>query len=141
MRGLLFLATLFAYGGLAHSETEAHSSSLDYAQVTNVTATQKANGSWCFDVSVRHNDEGWDHYANGWEVVDQKGLILGSRPLAHPHDNEQPFTRRQCNIAIPDTVAKVIVRAKCNVHGFGGKAVTVNLNSATGAHYTVQHHK
>jgi len=108
------------------------SSSLEFAQVTRVDATQQAGGSWCFDVSVRHNDQGWDHYANGWEVIDLAGNQLGVRGLSHPHVNEQPFTRSQCNIIIPTTISKVIVRAKCNKHDFGGKSVLVVLSDGKG---------
>ena len=107
---------------------DTYSTSLDYAQVTKVLATQKSTGNWCFGTSVRHNDQGWAHYADGWEVIDIEGNQLGYRKLGHPHDNEQPFTRSQCNIKIPDDISKVIVRAKCNKHGYGGKAFVVNLN-------------
>lgn len=103
--------------------------SLDFAQVKNVVATKKPNGSWCFGTSVQHNDEGWEHYADAWEVIDLKGNQLGFRKFGHPHDNEQPFMRSQCNIKIPCEVSKVIVRAKCNKHGYGGKAMVVDLNN------------
>ena len=110
-------------------DINTYSTSIDFAQVTDVQATQSSSGSWCFDASVRHNDQGWKHYANGWEVIDLEGNQLGSRHLAHPHDNEQPFTRSQCNIKIPSGVSKVIVRAKCNKHGFGGKPFIVELSN------------
>jgi len=109
-----------------------YSSSLEFAQLTRVDATQQAGGSWCFDVSVRHNDQGWNHYANSWEVIDVAGNQLGVRRLSHPHVNEQPFTRSQCNITIPVTISKVIVRAKCNKHDFGGKSVLVVLSDGKG---------
>lgn len=104
-----------------------YSTSLDFAQVTGVIATQNTDGSWCFATSIRHNDQGWDHYADKWEVLDLDSNQLGDRVLGHPHDNEQPFTRSQCNINIPSEMSKVIVRAKCNKHGFGGKTFIVNL--------------
>lgn len=104
-----------------------YSTSLDFAQVTGVIATQNTDGSWCFATSIRHNDQGWDHYADKWEVLDLDSNQLGDRVLGHPHDNEQPFTRSQCNINIPSEMSKVIVRAKCNKHGFGGKRFIVNL--------------
>lgn len=104
-----------------------YSTSLDFAQVTDVIATQNTDGSWCFATSIRHNDQGWDHYADKWEVLDLDSNQLGDRVLGHPHDNEQPFTRSQCNINIPSEMSKVIVRAKCNKHGFGGKTFIVNL--------------
>ncbi len=106
----------------------SYSKSTDFAQVTGVEATQSANGSWCFSTSVLHNDQGWEHYVNGWEVIDLEGNQLGFRKLHHPHDNEQPFTRSQCNIHVPPEITQVIVRAKCNKHGFGGKTIKVSLS-------------
>jgi hypothetical protein len=126
---IFFISTLFASSALSEKfDLDTYSTSLDFAQVIDVVATQKPNGSWCFGTSVRHNDQGWEHFANGWEVIDLGGNQLGYRELAHPHDNEQPVTRGQCNIEIPTAISTVIVRAKCNKHGFGGKAFVVNLN-------------
>lgn len=111
---------------------------LDYAQVKQVNASQSADGSWCFDTTVRHNDEGWEHYADGWQVSDLKGNQLGNRVLAHPHDNEQPFTRRLCNIHIPDNVHKVTVSAKCNQHGVSNHNIIVDLNQSSGNGFSVK---
>ncbi len=113
-------------------------SPLDFAQVTYVKALQSEQGSWCFTTQVQHNDQGWDHYADAWQVVDMEGNVLAERKLAHPHDNEQPFTRSLCEINIKTNVHKVMVRAKCNVHGWGGKTVTVNLLNDVGKDFKVQ---
>lgn len=130
---------LVAFGTFAEeSPLDDFSSSLDFAQVVSVKAVERKNASWCFHTRVRHNDQGWDHYANGWEVTDFDGNQLGERPLAHPHDNEQPFTRSQCGIDIPKGIMQVVVRAKCNQHGFGGKSVVVSLNKSKGDDYTVK---
>ena len=111
---------------------------LDYAQVVNVRAVQKDKELWRFDVTVRHNDEGWEHYADAWQVVqpsDKK--VLAERILAHPHVSEQPFTRSQSGVSIPATLTVVSVRAKCNVHGFGGREITVDLSRSKGDGYEV----
>lgn len=85
-----------------------------------------SNGSYNFSVTVRHADEGWEHFANRWEVVGEDGTVYGTRVLAHPHVNEQPFTRSG-NINIPEGVSTVIVRANDSVHGLGGKEIVVPL--------------
>ena len=128
MRLLLILSIFASSVSATQFDLETYSTSTDFPQVKEVLATQEANGSWCFGTSVIHNDEGWEHYANGWEIIDLEGNQLGTRKLHHPHVNEQPFTRSQCNINIPANISKVIVRAKCNQHGFGGKAMLVELN-------------
>jgi len=138
MRLLLLILSMFASSVFASKfDIDTYSTSLEFAQVTHVIATQKSGGSWCFDTSVRHNDQGWEHYADGWEVIDLEGNQLGYRRLGHPHDNEQPFTRSQCNIKIPSGISKVIVRAKCNKHGFEGKPIVVALNISKGEGYLV----
>ncbi len=116
---------------------DSYNSDLDYAQVIFVEARQGDDGLWQFDTTVRHNDEGWDHYADAWQVVDSAGNILAERILAHPHDNEQPFTRSQSNIGIPPDVRTVTVRAKCNVHGFGGQEVVIDLSVSEGENFEV----
>jgi hypothetical protein len=102
-----------------------------------VRATQSGDGLWKFDTTVRHNDEGWDHYADVWQVVDAENNIMAERILAHPHDTEQPFTRSQSNIQIPPELTTVMVRAKCNVHGFGGQEVVVDLTVGEGEGFEV----
>lgn len=126
-----FVITPFAQA----SNTEG--ASLDLAQVTYVQATQSQNGSWCFNTQVHHNDQGWEHYADAWQVLDLQGNVLGERKLLHPHDNEQPFTRSLCNVQIKPELQKVVVRAKCNEHGWGDKTVTVNLLSEAGKEFKV----
>jgi hypothetical protein len=42
---------------------------------------------------VRHEDVGWQHYADRWEVLASGGEVLATRVLAHPHVDEQPFVR------------------------------------------------
>ncbi len=109
---------------------------LDYAQVIYVRAVQNSDGTWRFDTTVRHNDQGWDDYADAWQVVNpDTGQVMAERILLHPHDNEQPFTRSQSGIVIPSEVTKVIVRAKDNVEGFGGQEVIVDLAAAGNSDY------
>ncbi|MCZ4281978.1 hypothetical protein O4H49_14395 [Kiloniella laminariae] len=90
------------------------------ADVLSVEAVKEKGGSWRFNVSVRHDDTGWDHYADKWEIVSPEGLVLGTRVLHHPHENEQPFTRSLSGVVLPQGVTQVIVRAHDKVHGLGG---------------------
>ena len=139
MRLPLLILSMFASQVFASKiDIHTYSPSLKFAQVTYVVATQNSSGSWCFNTSVQHNDQGWEHYANGWQVIDFEGNQLGYRSLGHPHDNEQPFTRSQCDIKIPIETSKVIVRAKCNNHGFGGKPIMVDLSDEQSRDYLVK---
>jgi hypothetical protein len=98
------------------------------ADVVDVEISGK-DGNYNFSVTVKHADTGWEHFANRWEVVGKDGTVYGTRVLAHPHVNEQPFTRSG-RIKIPQGVDSVIVRANDSVHGLGGKEMTVKLPSA-----------
>ncbi|KIT17797.1 hypothetical protein [Jannaschia aquimarina] len=98
----------------------------DSPVVEAVEATRQGD-AWRFDVTVSHPDTGWDHYADGWRVEAEDGTELGMRVLHHPHVEEQPFTRSLSGVAIPDGTARVVVRARDSVHGWG-EGMTVDLN-------------
>lgn len=100
------------------------------ADVIAVEATRVSDGSWQFSTTVSHADEGWDHYADRWEIVAPDGSILGERILLHPHEQEQPFTRSLSGVFIPPGLDTVIVRARDSVHGFGGREFPVQLPPA-----------
>ncbi|QKV20566.1 hypothetical protein HTY61_06890 [Oricola thermophila] len=99
------------------------------ADVVSVDARQQDEGTWQFSVAVRHADEGWEHYADKWIVVGPDGTVYGERVLAHPHVDEQPFTRSQSGIRIPEHVSTVVVKAHDSVHEFGGVEVSVDLDA------------
>jgi hypothetical protein len=95
------------------------------ADVIEVNVAHTGNESYKFDVTVRHADEGWKHYADKWDVTAPGGTVLGTRSLAHPHVDEQPFTRSLTGVKIPENIDGVTVRAHDLVHGYGGKTVTI----------------
>ncbi|MFT4716920.1 MAG: hypothetical protein ACI9ZD_001648 [Paracoccaceae bacterium] len=90
----------------------------DVPEIITATANQTGSG-WNFNVTLRHGDEGWDHYADGWGVYDLDGTALGYRVLAHPHVNEQPFTRSLSGVVIPEHITQVVIRPHDLVHGDG----------------------
>ena len=97
------------------------------ADVVDVEIRKTSDGSYRFAVTVAHDDEGWDHYANRWDVVTLDGKVLGTRTLYHPHVDEQPFTRVLSGVSIPPDVKRVEVRAYDSVHGGGGAVMTVDV--------------
>ena len=105
----------------------ARSSVAGEADIVDVKAMQAADGTWSFDVTVMHADEGWDHYANRWDVVAPDGTVLGTRTLLHPNVTEQPFTRSLRGVSVPDGVVSVTVRGNDSVHGTGGREFSVEL--------------
>ena len=97
------------------------------ADVVDVEVKRTGENIFNFSVTVRHNDIGWDHYANKWEVVAPDGTVMGTRILHHPHVNEQPFTRSLSGVKIPQSIKSVTIRAHDSVHDYGGKTVTMEL--------------
>lgn len=98
----------------------AHIAHADEADVIDAKITALGDGQYRIDATVKHADTGWDHYANRWDVVADDGTLLGTRELAHPHENEQPFTR-SLTLAIPKGIKKIILRANDSVHELGGQ--------------------
>ena len=90
------------------------------------TASQSGD-AWRFDVTLRHPDTGWAHYADGWEVLIPDGKSLGLRVLVHPHVEEQPFTRSLGGVQVPAGVDHVMIRARCLVDGWAEALVRVDL--------------
>ena len=86
---------------------------------------------WTVNVTLKHDDTGWDHYADNWRVVDSEGTILGDRVLYHPHVDEQPFTRGLNNVRIPAGVTVVYIEAHDKVHGWTPDKLKVDLNMST----------
>ena len=119
LRRLTLALTLSLAGGAA-------TAAAGEADVVGVEVSKGGGGSYRFDVTVAHGDEGWDHYADAWDVVAPDGSVLGTRVLAHPHENEQPFTR-STTVTIPDGISEVTLRAKDSVHDYGGAEMTVTL--------------
>lgn len=96
--------------------------------VTDVKVRKTGGSTYRFDVTLLHADTGWDHYANKWEVVAPDGTVLGTRVLAHPHVDEQPFTRSLGGIKIPEGIKQVTIRGGDSVHDLGGKEMIVTLD-------------
>ena len=117
MRRWIVIVLLLAAGGALAGE----------ADVVDVQVSRGGDDTWRFDVTVRHADTGWGHYADAFEVVAPDGTVLGTRTLLHPHVDEQPFTRSLSGVAIPVGIAEVTVRAHDNVDGYGGAEMTVTL--------------
>ncbi len=116
--GLSLCMSLALIAGTAHAEPP---------RITEARAERDAMG-WRFFVTILHPDTGWDHYADGWEVLDDAGNRLGFRELHHPHVNEQPFTRSLGQVMVPDGTRRVYVRAYCSNGDRTGTSVPVDLH-------------
>ncbi|MBS8227629.1 hypothetical protein DYI42_15490 [Vannielia litorea] len=98
----------------------------DPAKVIAVKATP-SGGAWRFEVTLSHGDTGWDDYANGWRVTNETGTVLGTRVLAHPHVDEQPFTRSLSGVRIAHGVKRVWIETSTLPEGWGDARFEVDL--------------
>lgn len=121
----LFVVVTACGGGEDGGATSSVAPDAMCADVTDVVMTTESAGTYRFDVTVRSPDSGWDKYADAWEVRAPDGTVLGTRVLAHPHVDEQPFTRSLTGVSIPDGVIEVEVAARDLVDGFCGETVKV----------------
>lgn len=106
-------------------------------EIVNVKLQMAHPGTWNVSVTLRHEDTGWEHYADAWRVVTGEGEVLGTRVLYHPHVEEQPFTRSLGDIAIPAGFVVVYVEAHDKVHGWASSRVKVNLEDESGERFEV----
>ena len=97
------------------------------ADVIAVDVKKSGDTLYHFDVTVTHTDEGWDHYADKWEVIGPDGRVLGTRTLYHPHVDEQPFTRSLSGVKIAENITEVTIRAHDSIHKYGGITKSVVL--------------
>ena len=120
MRKLFPIAALCA----AILNSPAHAGEAD---VLEVDISRSNSGTYRLNVTVKHADTGWKHYADAWEVALPNGEVLATRVLQHPHVGEQPFTRSLRGVKIPASTQEVIVRAHDLEHGYGGKEIRVQV--------------
>ena len=107
-------------------------------EIVKVVLTKYA-GTWRADVTLRHADEGWKHYADGWRLVDSNGNEIGMRKLYHPHVNEQPFTRSLSSFQIPTNTKTLFVEAHDSKHGWTANKVRIDMSKKSGSKYTIKY--
>jgi hypothetical protein len=103
--------------------------SWQYSHVLGTRWLEQDPGTYTVHATVRHFDQGWDNYANVFQIVpagDAGSVDNGVRELLHPHDNEQPFTRSQANVSAN---GQVRVESADNVEGWGGSTIVLNVDA------------
>jgi hypothetical protein len=110
--------------------TTLSAESLDLREANVVGVEHEGDGdAYQFSVTLFHDDEGEQGYAYWWQVETLSGDRLGRRDLLHAHGTER-FTRSE-NVEIPAGTRYVVVRGHDETHGYGGRAVVVDLDEGT----------
>lgn len=98
-----------------------------FPDVLDAVATHDGDGSWTFSATLSSPYDSAARYADAWRVLGPDDEVYGVRELTHDHASEQPFTRSQSGIEIPEDVTTVIVQGRDQVSGWGGATVEVEL--------------
>ena len=96
------------------------------ARIENVSASRTGSG-WTIGVTILHPDTGWEHYTDAWRVLDMAGNELGIRLLAHPHVDEQPFTRSLSGVKIPEGTTQIQIQSRDVADGWNAQTTVVPL--------------
>lgn len=98
-----------------------------FPDVVAARITPRGGDRFDFDVTISSPYDTPQRYADGFRVVGSKGEVYGERKLLHDHADEQPFTRDLYGITIPAGVRAVIVEARDQSYGYGGRRIEVTL--------------
>ena len=98
-----------------------------FPDVLGVKVRAQAAGNFDFDVTVSSTYDSASRYADAFRVSGKDGQVYGERKLWHDHADEQPFTRDLYGVTIPRGVRTVLVQARDQKYGYGGKTVETAL--------------
>ena len=111
------------------SEPAPGDATVFFPDVLDATATQDGDGTWTFSVTLSSPYDTPEQYADAWRVVGPDGTELGFRLLGHDHASEQPFTRSQSGISIPEGITTVTIEGRDQANGWGGDFLEFELPS------------
>jgi hypothetical protein len=122
INALAMAAALASPVGYGQSPTEQR-----FPDVIAVKVRASGADSFDFDVTVSSPYDTPARYADAFRVSTSAGQVLGERKLLHDHQHEQPFTRDLYAVPIARDIKSVVVQARDQKNGYGGKSVEVSL--------------
>ena len=111
----------------ASAGTPTDTKTAEHPDVVGAVLTSDGNGTWSLDVTLSSAYDSPQRYADGWRVMDASKNVLGEHTLTHDHADEQPVTRTQSGLEIPDGVDVVTVQGRDTENGFGGATLEVEV--------------
>ncbi len=91
------------------------------ADVVDGEITRDSNGRYTVIATIRHKDEGPEHFANHLHVLTPDGKLAGAMYFIDPHVHIQPFVTIVQSVNVPKGVRELRLRAHDKVHGYTGK--------------------
>lgn len=126
-RRILLVLTCAALSGAIVSAQAAGTPQQEHPDVVAAKVRSTGAEAFDFDVTVSSPYDTPQRYADAFRVVGKDGVVYGERILLHDHAGEQPFTRDLYGVRIPRSVRVVVVQARDQRFGYGGKALEVQL--------------
>ena len=80
-----------------------------------------------FDVTISSPYDTAQRDADAFRIMHKDGSVYGQRLLLHDHAGEQPFTRDLYGVRVPRGVRSVVIQARDQQQGWGGKTLEVAL--------------
>ncbi|MGF1473443.1 MAG: hypothetical protein ACFB50_17110 [Rubrobacteraceae bacterium] len=114
-------------GDQGGENTSEQSSGQKYPDVKEAELESTGENTWSLSVTISSPYDSPERYADGWRVLAPDGTVLGKHELMHDHANEQPFTRTQTGLEIPQDVQEITVEGRDLKNGYGGETVTVDV--------------
>lgn len=128
---VVLLAALASAGCASEVETSSPSpspeaaSGQDFPDIVEAELSPEGGETWSLAVTVSSRYDTPERYADGWRVLAQDGEVLGTHELMHDHAGEQPFTRTQTGLRIPEDVDEITVEGRDLANGYGGDTATI----------------
>lgn len=98
-----------------------------FPDVLAVKVERHGSNTFDFDVTVSSPYDSARRYADGFRVVGKDSRVYAERKLLHDHADEQPFTRDLHGVTVPLGISTVLIQARDQISGYGGKVVEVAL--------------
>ena len=98
-----------------------------FPDVVSVKVRAARAGTFDFDITVSSLYDTPARYADGIRIRSKDGQVYGERKLFHDHADEQPFTRDLYDVKIPAGISAVVIEARDQRYGYGGKTQLVQL--------------
>lgn len=111
----------------ASTEAEPDTATADHPAVLAAELRRDSGGTWSLDVTISSEYDSAERYADGWRVLTPEGDVLGEHELAHDHAGEQPFTRTQTGLEIPESVSTVTIEGRDTDNGYGGETLAIDV--------------
>ncbi|MHB1084378.1 MAG: hypothetical protein ACYCZA_06020 [Thiobacillus sp.] len=121
------VAVTFTMLNLASAQTTDTKTIQKYPDVVNVKVHARGANRFDFDATISSPYDSPQRYADAFRVMRSDGVVYGERTLFHDHAGEQPFTRDLYGVTIPAGVQTVVVQARDQKYGYGGKTLQVKL--------------